>query len=105
MTNWRKFTIVLIMANAGIAMTAGPAGAEIHCKGPEQVIRGHGTLRTPYCEDGYLAQVAREYGVKASAREIRENPNTKEKICRFIGDDVRVRSTCSQYLNSGGSRR
>jgi hypothetical protein len=102
MTNWAKFIIVPVMV---LFMMIAPAGAEIRCTGPEQVIRGHGTLHTPYCEDGYLAQVAREYGVKASAHEIRRNPSAKEKICRFIGDDIRVRSTCSQSFNSGGSRR
>jgi hypothetical protein len=97
-----EFSMVIL---AAAALAGAPARAEIRCDGPNQIIRGHDSIPTPYCEDGYLAQVAHEYGARVSAREIRRNPNAKEKICRLVGDDIRVRSTCSQYLGQGGSRR
>jgi hypothetical protein len=80
------------------AVTATPANA-IDCKGNFQVQRDGQRIVTPYCEDAYLAQVAHEYGMAVSATAVRNNPSVKEKICRFIGDDNRVRDTCGQYLH------
>lgn len=85
----------------GVAAAAGPASA-IECEGNFQIQKNGNQISTPYCQDGYLAIVAREYGMKVSAGTIRHNPSEKERACRFIGEDNRVRDTCSQYLNSGG---
>lgn len=85
----------------GVAAAAGPASA-IECEGNFQIQKNGNQISTPYCQDGYLAIVAREYGMKVSAGTIRYNPSVKERACRFIGEDNRVRDTCSQYLNSGG---
>lgn len=104
MGNMRN-TAALALASAILIAGGATAQAKIRCDGPNQIIPGHGSMATPYCEDGYLAEVAREYGAKVSAGEIRRNPHSKEKLCLFIGDDIRVRSTCSQYLDRGGSRR
>lgn len=78
------------------AIAALPAKA-IDCQGNFQVQRGGQTIATPYCEDNYLAQVAREYGMTTSAAAIRNNPTAKQKACRFVGDDNRVRDTCQPY--------
>jgi len=48
----------------------------------------------PYCQDQQLAQVAREYGIRASAAKIRNNPNYKKEICRTVWTDNRVQLTC-----------
>jgi hypothetical protein len=53
-------------------------------------------IYTPYCQDEYLAEVAREYGFKATGAEIRNNPNFKKEICRFVFQDTRVQITCMQ---------
>lgn len=82
----------------GVAAVAGPASA-IECQGNVQVQKNGERIITPYCEDGYLAIVAREYGMRISAQAIRYNPSEKERTCRFIGEDIRVKSTCAQYLN------
>ncbi len=77
---------------------ATPANA-INCNGNFQVQRNGPPIATPYCEDTYLAQVAREYGMAVSAAAVRNNPSVKEKVCRFVGEDNRVRDTCGQYLH------
>jgi len=74
-----------------------PASAAIRCEGNFQITQ-YGRINTPYCEDNYLAQVAREYGVNVSASAIRRNPSVKERTCRVVGNDNRVRSTCAPYL-------
>jgi hypothetical protein len=53
-------------------------------------------IPTPYCQDTYLAEVAREYGLKVSAAEIRNNPNYKKNVCRTVFTDIRVQTTCEQ---------
>jgi hypothetical protein len=77
----------------GVAAAAGPASA-IECDGNFQVQKSGNRIATPYCQDGYLAIVAREYGMKVSAQEIRYNPSEKQRVCRLVGDDNRVRDTC-----------
>ena len=69
---------------------AKAAGA-IDCVPGLQGVNGQ-MIYTPYCQDEYLADVAREYGFKASAAKIRNNPT----ICRFVFEDIRVQITCLQ---------
>jgi len=83
-----------VLAGSG----ATPAQAGIRCDGPYQVMRDGGRLATPYCEDNYIAEVAREYGFKASAAKVRDNPNYRLELCRFIGQDIRVKSLCQRVL-------
>jgi hypothetical protein len=70
----------------------------IDCNGPWQIIKGQ-EIATPYCEDNYLGQIARAAGLRVSNHEIRENPNKKGAVCRFVGRDNRVRDICWNYLN------
>jgi len=86
------------------AVSAQPASAAIRCDGNFQ-ITDYGRIATPYCQDNYLAQVAREAGMRVSNRAIRYNPAIKEKACRLVGYDIRVKSTCSQYLPDADRRR
>lgn len=77
---------------AALAMAA-PAEAAIKCKGGYQLVQGN-LISTPYCQDGLLAAVARQYGFRTSAAAIRNNPNHKREICRFVGRDIRVQENC-----------
>ncbi|MEJ2117360.1 MAG: hypothetical protein P8Y67_00775 [Alphaproteobacteria bacterium] len=83
-------------------MTALPAYA-IQCDGNFQVQNNGRRIATPYCEDRMLAKVAREYGMRVSTRAIRNNPSEKERACRFVGGDNRVRDTCAPYRGEGDS--
>ena len=80
----------------GVAVPAGPASA-IECEGNFQVQKNGNQIATPYCQDGYLAIVAREYGMRVSPQEIRYNSGEKQRVCRFIGEDNRVREACEPY--------
>jgi hypothetical protein len=73
---------------------ATPAGA-IECVRGFQRVNGQ-MIATPYCQDEDLAEVARGYGFRASAAQIRNNPNFKKEICRFVFQDIRVQITCLQ---------
>lgn len=84
---------IALAAGAGAALAVAPAEAAIRCNGPYQIVQGR-ELATPYCQDGYLAHVAREYGMAVSASAIRYNPNVKRDVCRFIGRDIRVQQIC-----------
>jgi len=90
----RQVLPVVIIA-AGVFVSLSPAYA-INCKGEYQIVQGQ-KLATPYCQDGYLAKVAREYGVRVSAATIRNNPNRKAEVCRFMGFDTRVSNICADY--------
>ena len=78
--------------------------AAITCEGPAQVQRDGKLISTPYCQDGYLADVAQSYGVQTSSHEIRHNLSEKARVCRFIGDDNRVRAACVSYRNENAHR-
>lgn len=77
----------------GLATSAGAEG--IQCKNGFQLVQGS-WLSTPYCQDALVTQVAHEYGFKATAAEVRNNPMFKQHLCRFIGQDIRIKETCSE---------
>jgi hypothetical protein len=91
MRNLRTSACVLSWLVAA-ATLASPAAA-ITCRDGAQLVQGN-WLPTPYCQDQYLAQVATERGFKTSAAAIRNNPNHKKEICRFMFSDIRVQGTC-----------
>jgi hypothetical protein len=81
-------------AYAAVAVLAVTSRAHaIDCEEGYQRVRGS-LIATPYCQDAYLAVVARQFGVNASAERIRNNPSYKREICRIAGRDIRVQSTC-----------
>ena len=88
----------------GIMAATVPAKA-IECEGNFQVQKNGNLIATPYCQDENLAEVAQEYGADVSGEEIRENYSVKERTCRLVGNDNRVRDTCSQYLFRGRKGR
>lgn len=83
-----------------VIIFATPASA-IDCVRGFQRVQGN-LIATPYCQDQYLAQVAREYSIRASASKIRNNPNYKKEVCRTVFNDIRVQTTC---LNAGVPER
>lgn len=78
------------------ALALWPAGAGaggIKCRNGYQIVSGN-LIATPYCQDALLAQVAREHGMSASAARVRNNPNYKREVCRFVGNDIRISEHC-----------
>ena len=92
------FAVITLLA----ALDAAPAQARIACRAGFQSVGGS-QIATPYCQDLYVAQVARTYGVKVSDQTIRNNPNVKREVCRLIGQDNRVFIACGDANSS--SRR
>lgn len=81
-----------LIAGAPAALAAPSA---IHCRGEFQNVDGQ-WISTPYCQSSNLAQVARDHGMRVSARQIRQNPEKKSEVCNLVGADNRV----SDYCNS-----
>jgi len=101
---WRSVSCAAVAA-AVAAAGAGQAHAKIRCDGPFQIVRGQGKIATPYCQDAYVGQVARSYGIQVSDSAIRRNPSRKEEVCRVIGHDSRIYEECLKFRNDGpGSR-
>jgi hypothetical protein len=82
-----------IAAALALAALAAPARAEIRCQDGNQLVQGN-WLATPYCQDKLLAQVANARGFKTTFAAIRNNPNHKKELCRFLYTDIRVQLTC-----------
>jgi hypothetical protein len=74
-------------------VAATPVAAEIKCNDGNQLIQGN-WMATPYCQDKLLAQVANARGFKTTFAAIRNNPNHKKELCRFLYTDIRVQMTC-----------
>ena len=93
-----------LAAAAAFALApADPAEARIVCDGAYQIVQGS-PLATPFCEDNYLASVARGYGIRVSDASVRQNPSVKAEVCRVVGHDNRVRQICAGYLPEGRGR-
>ncbi len=95
MSKFRAAPLALLAGSFLIA--AATSASAIECQEDYQIVQGQ-PISTPYCRDGYLAKVAREYGFKTTAATIRNNPSRKEEICRFIGNDIRVQTACSEVM-------
>jgi hypothetical protein len=85
-------TAARVAAVVAAVALATPAVA-ITCRNGTQLVQGS-WIATPYCQDLYLAQVARERGYPVSAEKIRNNPNYKKELCRSIFADIRISETC-----------
>jgi hypothetical protein len=92
MAHGRSCRALLIGAGA-VLLAAAPAEARIRCDGNYQIINGQ-PHATPYCQDENLAQVARTYGMRVSGSAMRNSPSEKQRVCQFIGSDIRVREAC-----------
>ncbi len=69
------------------------AQARIACREGYQMVNGQ-EISTPYCNDNYVAEVARKYGFKVSNEAVRNSPAKKDEICRVIGSDIRIHNYC-----------
>ena len=98
-----KRRVFVSACTVAMISVAAPASA-IECVNGDQRVRG-ALIATPYCQEEQLAAVARGYGFKASADAIRNNPHVKRDICRFVGRDIRVQTTCSDSSGSGRGGR
>ena len=91
----------MIIAKAGrltaatlvVLAFATPAIAAIKCNDGNQLIQGN-WMATPYCQDKLLAEIANARGFKTTFAAIRNNPNHKKELCRFLYTDIRVQMTC-----------
>lgn len=96
----QRSVLALSALVAALAPMSAPADAKIKCRNDYQIVQGN-EISTPYCADNYLARVAREYGVRVSDAAIRNNPNKKSEVCRFIGHDPRVKENCINEQSTG----
>lgn len=93
----------LTIALSAVALAAsGPAYA-INCEQGYQRVQGN-LIATPFCQDEYLARVARDFGLKASGERIRNNPSYKREVCRLVGRDIRVQTACVDEQSTGRGR-
>lgn len=99
MTKRYQVTIYLLAACAAVTI-AQSASAGIRCSNGYQAVDGN-MLSTPYCRDQLVAEVAQQYGVRASANAIRNNPNFKRHVCRLIGQDIRIKESCDEVTPNG----
>lgn len=83
---------IVIFATAMVVATA--ADAKILCRDGYQVVQGR-EISTPYCNDNYVAAIARKHGFKVSDAEIRNNPAKKNEVCRFISSNIEIRHYCN----------
>lgn len=93
-------------AVCAFALLAGQAEARFVCEGSFQVQKNGNRINSPWCADNYLAQVAREAGMRVSNEAVRNNPSIKAEACRLVGYDNRVRDACTGFRdeNRGGIR-
>lgn len=92
----------LIIFSSAILLISSEANAgkyKLKCKGPYQVVQGN-LISTPPCENSYIAEVARSYGYRVSAKQVRNNVHKKMEICQHIGHDSRISEFCNQYNNN-----
>jgi hypothetical protein len=89
----RSAGVAATLALCAAAWAASTPAAAISCQNGYQRVQGQ-LLATPYCQDQYLAQIARGRGFKTSAAAIRNNPQHKKEVCRYMFSDIRVQQTC-----------
>jgi hypothetical protein len=88
----REAPALAVLAVASV-LAATSAEAGIVCHDEYQVVNGR-EISTPYCNDNYVAHVARQYGMKATDEQVRNNPSLKDEICRLAGSDIRIQHYC-----------
>ena len=86
-------TVAAAALIATLAMLPTAAEAKIRCD-QEYQLNKSGPVRTPYCEDDYLARVASSRGRPVSGAAIRANYGLKRDVCRSLRFDTRVASIC-----------
>jgi hypothetical protein len=95
-------SVAVVGLCAGLALPGAAQAAAFKCQNGFQIVKGN-AIATPYCQEKQLYEVSREYGIRTSFAEIRNNPLRKRLICAVIGRDIRVQETCVD-ANVGGRR-
>jgi hypothetical protein len=90
-----------LAASLALILLGTAAQARIVCHEGFQTVNGQ-EISTPYCNDNYVAEVARLRGLKVSNEEVRNNPAAKDEVCRKIGGDIRIQHYCN--TDSGRDR-
>ncbi len=98
----RGILIGVLAALAVAAVVPTAANAAIRCNGAYQ-INSLGQFHSPYCADGYLATVARSFGMRVTGDQIRNSTSVKADVCRSIGFDSRILEICSSYRSQNRS--
>jgi len=99
-------TFVVVGLGAGLLQAfawTSVADARIVCRDGFQVSAGR-SISTPYCNDALVARVAREHGLRVSDNEVRNTPSTRNEICLWVGDDIRIAPYCP-YNEVGSAAR
>ena len=89
----------LVIFSSALMLATKDASAgkyKLKCKGPYQVVQGN-LIATPPCENAYIAKVARSYGHKVTAKQVRNNYHKKLEICDHIGHDTRISEYRPEY--------
>ncbi|MEL7048785.1 MAG: hypothetical protein AAFO75_07460 [Pseudomonadota bacterium] len=102
---WLRGACFALVPLIGVtAFLPSPVEAKIHCRDAYQVVGGQ-LIATPYCQDSYLARVARSYGFRYSGGQLRRSFAKKQEVCRLAGTDIRIidicRSTLPHYRGRG----
>jgi hypothetical protein len=88
------FTLPLMAGFAAEARDdAAAKGGGIVCNNEFQVVEGQ-QIESPYCEDKYLAKVAREHGENVRGRNLRSSDALKGETCRLVEADDRANEIC-----------
>lgn len=99
-----KRHLALGLAATTVFLAISPADAALRCNGAYLQTKS-GEVRTGYCEDEYLAQVARTRGDRVTGAQIRASFSLKGQVCQLVGNDIRVDDICKQFRRErGGSR-
>ena len=89
----KTFTLSCFMLVVGQVFGGPAAAGPISCERGFQHVKSD-LIQTPYCQDAYLGEVARQFGFAASDARIRSDPLYKKEICRYVFNDIRVQDTC-----------
>lgn len=100
-----RFAFVLIAAALFAGTQSSTTDAAIVCDGAYQVFKQGGQHRSNICENRHLARVAGHYGMRVSARTIRNRPSIKAEVCQAIGYDIRVDDICRGHRTDGSEGR
>jgi hypothetical protein len=93
--------LIALIATTVCLVVPISAQARIICRDGYQLVNGQ-EISTPYCNDNYVAAIARKHGMKVSDAEVRNNPGTKDEICRWLSNNE-IRSYCNS--SDGRGRR
>jgi hypothetical protein len=87
------FALPLMVGFAAEARDNASASGGIVCNNEFQVVEGK-QIESPYCEDKYLAKIAREHGENVRGRNLRSSDALKGETCRLVEADDRASEIC-----------